>query len=91
MSASSKTVTTEQFGLLGTFVNRKMQQLGDRILAGEIAPVPAEEANKSSCDYCFYSSGCRWDKRLPGTRKNRQKKYAKDEIWKLMEKETDEG
>lgn len=83
-SKNSKTATPKQFADLSSFVRRKMQELGQRMMEGEAAPVPYERKQQTGCDYCIYKTVCGFDPRIPGARTNRLAEYSEEEIWKRL-------
>ena len=89
LSRRSKAVKKEQFQVLSDFVQKKMKELGRRMLDGEIAAVPFERKQQTGCDYCIYRSICRMDRKLAGTHYRRLKEYSEEMIWEQMERQDD--
>ena len=87
LKAASKTITPEQFGILSRFARRKMTQLGERMLGGEVAPDPYESDGRTPCDYCDYADVCGFDRKIPGNCPHRLETLGKDEVWMRMETE----
>lgn len=84
LSKISKTASAGQFMQMNAFVRKKIQELGSRIMEGEIAPVPYERKQRTGCDYCPYHSVCGWDSKIPGSRRRRLKERKPEEIWERM-------
>ena len=87
LKAASKTVTPEQFQTLSRFARRKLTQLGERMLGGEVAPDPYEADGRTPCDYCDYADVCGFDRKIPGSCPHRLEPLGKDEVWMRMERE----
>ena len=86
-SKQSKTVTSEEFEQISDYVHQKLQDLGQNIMEGEIAPVPYQRKQQTACDHCIYRSVCALDGRIPGTHTKRLKEMKKDEIKSNMAKD----
>ncbi len=84
LAKRSGTATMEQFEKMSAFVQKKMQELGRRILSGEIAAVPYVRNRESACDRCAFGSVCCFDGRIPGTVVNRLRELSKEEIWRRI-------
>lgn len=87
LKAASKTVTPEQFQTLSRFARRKLTQLGERMLGGEVAPDPYEADGRTPCDYCDYADVCGFDRKIPGSCPHRLEPLGKEEVWIRMEQE----
>lgn len=83
-SRLSRAASPEQFAELSRFVNRKMREIGNRMLSGEIAPVPYQRKQQTACDYCGYRAVCALDEKIPGTHMRRLKEYGAEEIWEKL-------
>lgn len=90
LKAASKTVTPEQFHTLSRFARRKLTQLGERMLGGEVAPDPYEADGRTPCDYCDYADVCGFDRKIPGSCPHRLEPLGKDEVWIRMERELEQ-
>lgn len=90
LKAASKTVTPEQFQTLSRFARRKLTQLGERMLGGEVAPDPYEADGRTPCDYCDYADVCGFDRKIPGSCPHRLEPLGKDEVWMRMEQELEQ-
>ena len=90
LKAASKTVTPEQFQTLSRFARRKLTQLGERMLGGEVAPDPYEADGRTPCDYCDYADVCGFDRKIPGSCPHRLEPLGKDEVWMRMERELEQ-
>ena len=83
---NSKAATHKQFGVISDYVNRKIMELGVRMMRGEIAVNPYELGDRTSCGYCPYRSVCGFDERIDGFDYRRLKKFDQaSEVIKQME------
>ncbi|MBE6009424.1 MAG: hypothetical protein E7236_02005 [Lachnospiraceae bacterium] len=86
LAKSARVTDEEGFLLLRKHAMAKCRKTGDRILSGEIAPVPFELNDQNGCKYCNYHEICGFDQRIPGYHKNELENLDDDEIWtKLKE------
>lgn len=86
LSKTSKAYTGEQFHQISDFVNETIQNLGKRMIQGEIGAKPYEMGDRSACDYCDFQSVCGFDTRLPGCEKRvLPSKMSEDEIFHQIE------
>ena len=81
---NSKAATREQFGVISDFVNRKIAQLGLRMMRGEIDVNPYELGDKTPCGYCPYRSVCGFDEKIDGFSYRRLEKF--DQAAEILEK-----
>lgn len=79
LSKTSKAYSTEQFAVISDYVNRTIQSLGTRMMAGEIAVNPYELKSRNACTYCSYRSICGFDERLRGCGYRKLKQLKSDE------------
>lgn len=59
--SGSDPVPGPELEALGDRVVGHIRTFGGRVLQGEVAPEPYRDGNKSACDYCEYSTICRFD------------------------------
>lgn len=87
--ANSSVVTEEEFDLLREYVNDKMISLCEDMLSGEIKIEPIKHANRTQCEYCDFSSICKFD---TGIKDNKYKTIinkSQNEIWDNIRKEVE--
>ncbi len=85
---TSKAASQEQFGTISDYVNRKISQLGTRIMQGEIDVNPYELDGSVPCGYCPYQSVCGFDERIGGYDYRRLDKFSQaSEILEKMEED----
>lgn len=59
--SNSDVVTEEEFDLLREYVNKKMKELCEEMLSGDIKLQPSKDSNKTYCEYCDFESICQFD------------------------------
>ena len=57
--------TQEQFDLLRGVIEKLLVQMGEGLLAGDIAAIPTQSGQHSACDYCDYKAVCGRDPEDP--------------------------
>lgn len=67
--------TKEQFELLRGVIEKLLIQMGESLLAGDIAAIPTRDSQRSACDYCDYQAVCGRDPEDP-VRELKSKKFA---------------
>lgn len=83
-SAASSVAGREQFRALSDFVNKKMQEIGGRILAGETEAAPYERKGRTACDHCSFREVCGFDRKIPGNHYRRLNEWKNEEIWQKI-------
>ena len=85
LSKNTKVMSPEQFEKIGKFVEKKMQEEADAILAGKIDIAPYEEGNVSSCTFCPYGGVCGFDCSLGDKYRKLKKFSSEDEVWEKID------
>ena len=62
----SQVLSSEDFGLLSEFIEKKVLSVGNEIMGGKISANPYKRKNTSGCDYCPYHSICGFDLSIEG-------------------------
>ncbi len=90
---NSKAATQEQFAVLSDFVNRKIAELGLRMMRGEIAVNPYELSGKTPCGYCPYRSVCGFDEKIDGFSYRRLERFdqAEEILERMKQQNKDNG
>lgn len=83
-SRTSSVASNEQFQMISSYVNHKIEEMGRGILNGNIEINPYESDKTDSCTYCAYHSVCKFDEKMPGSKKRKLKKTDKDEVLSKM-------
>lgn len=87
-TASSLLATEEECNALMAFTAKRAAAIGESMKAGIITPAPYRKQNSTPCDYCVFSSICRYEyKDRPYYRNLR--KIGKEDFWENLN-ETDE-
>jgi ATP-dependent helicase/nuclease subunit B len=84
---TSSVATREQFARLGHYVQNKIEDIRQSILAGDAQVSPYELDKQDACTYCPYKTVCGYDRKIPGFEHRRLKKLDAAQIWKAIEEE----
>ena len=76
---ASTILSTEDFGEVSRFVNKKIKELGSQILAGDIAWNPYEQEKSKACTYCRFKGVCGFDRKLGGNLIRELEELSQDE------------
>ena len=85
--ANSEIGSTEEFEKLSTFVNAKMQEIGDRIRQGDVEKKPYKKADITGCTYCAYRGVCGFDEKIPGYQHEQIVLSEEEAMEQIMRKE----
>lgn len=90
-SASSLTASSEQMDQLGFFVNRRIEELVDGWMSGDISKNPylymKDSKRRTACDFCEYKGICRFDEKLESCKYHRLMELKADTIWERIYEE----
>lgn len=82
-TASSLLATEEEYNALMAFTAKRAAAIGESMKAGIITPAPYRKQNSTPCDYCVFSSICRYEyKDRPYYRNLR--KIGKEDFWENL-------
>lgn len=82
-TASSLLATEEEYNALMAFTAKRAATIGESMKAGIITPAPYRKQNSTPCDYCVFSSICRYEyKDRPYYRNLR--KIGKEDFWENL-------
>ena len=84
LAKASKTVTGEEFRTMTGYAGRKVCELHERILNGEIDANPYRQGANTGCDYCRYKHICGFDEMIPGYTYRDIDKLSKEEALAKM-------
>ena len=87
-TASSLLATEEEYNALMAFTAKRAATIGESMKAGIITPAPYRTQNSTPCDYCVFSSICRYEYKDRPYYRN-LKKIGKEDFWENLN-ETDE-
>ena len=90
-SKNSSIATSEQLDDLGYFVSRRIDQLTDRWMSGDISKNPylyiKGSRKRTACDYCNYQGICRFDERREGCDYHRLMHLSANTVWERVYEE----
>ncbi|MGN0362266.1 MAG: PD-(D/E)XK nuclease family protein, partial [Bilifractor sp.] len=84
LTKASQTESLEHFAQIRNFADRKVKELGNRIVQGEIRADPFIEEGRSACTYCPYGGICGYDRRIPGYAFRRLRNLGAEEAMDLI-------
>ena len=85
--ANSDVVTEDEFTLLRKYVNKKMIELCEDMLSGDIKIQPTKHSNRTHCEYCDFSAICQFDTSIKDNKYKIIMKKPQNDIWNSIEKE----
>ena len=83
--ARSSLASLEQFGRLNGLIERRVAEMADRLLTGDIAALPLHGGGIDPCLHCDYRAVCKREDSDPAA------DYwtaGPNEVWERLEKET---
>ncbi len=89
LSKYSRVAGREDFQIIRSFTERKVQEIGREILKGNTEARPYRMDKKTACDFCPYRGFCGFDERLPGFSYRRIAQRTEEEIFRKMREEAD--
>lgn len=90
LKKTSKVATTEDFFALMNFTDKKLQNIRDEIMNGNIDVNPyrkTDAAAETACQYCPYHSICRFDVKIEGNNYRVLKKLSSDDVMRQIQLE----
>jgi len=90
-SRGSKLLNTEQFKMLGSYVDRKSIDFANGILSGDVKKNPYKDGDYGSCGLCPYQAVCGFSTDLPGYSFRNLKKFNDEELWNNIKEGVDEN
>lgn len=92
LKKNAATITTENFKELIDFTERKLQEIGVQIGAGETSVHPYQKADSMkscACDYCNYHGICGFDAKLAGNSYRKIWPKTNDDVFSEIHRESD--
>ncbi len=92
LKKNAATITTENFKELIDFTERKLQEIGVQIGAGETSVYPYQKADSMkscACDYCNYHGICGFDAKLAGNSYRKIWPKTNDDVFAEIRRESD--
>ena len=93
LKKSSKTVTTKDFAALMDYTEKKLMDIRNEIMDGNIAVNPyrkVDATGENACGYCPYHSVCRFDRKIAGNEYRVLEKLSNDDVMYKIVKEAEE-
>jgi ATP-dependent helicase/nuclease subunit B len=90
LSRYSQTAGLEDFRSLSGYVNRKIEEIGKRIMAGEAQTDPYKLRKRTACDFCTFRSICGFDEKIPGYYYRNLPLFDNEKVWAEMKGAVDE-
>lgn len=84
VGARSKAVTPEDFGMISSYVNRKIYDIATEIMNGEARIDPYEYHGRKACDFCSLRGLCGFDPRIGGFKMRQLKAFSGEEVLEKM-------
>ncbi|EJO5349236.1 helicase-exonuclease AddAB subunit AddB [Clostridium botulinum] len=82
----SSVATKEEFETLRKYVRYTIIEICEEMLEGNIEIKPYKKKDGSSCDYCIYSSVCKFDTEIRGNKYNILIDKKDEEVWENIKK-----
>lgn len=86
---NTKGLTEEQFEILRKFVKKKSKKLAEEMLQGDISILPYKKEKETACQYCPYSSICKFETNFKGN-DYRRIESKEEKLWSIFEEEVKE-
>ena len=77
-SARSSVLSEEELRTVSEYVNKKIVQIGRKILDGTISLNPYEKGSEDACTYCAYKKVCGFEPSIPGCSKRKLEELDKN-------------
>lgn len=87
LSKNSKAVSPEQFQCILDFAQKKIRDIGRKILAGEADVNPYRFRGRTACDYCALKGICGFDPKIAGYRFRELPALKAEEVFGKIEEE----
>ena len=84
LGSRSRVMTTEQMEVLQMYASKKIAELGNEIVNGNIAISPTTYKNRESCTFCKFKDICAFDPGVSGFKKRECKSMDQEESWSLI-------
>ena len=83
-SARSSIMSGAELKTVSEYVTRKIAQIGQEILSGQITLNPYEKGNEEACTYCAYKKVCGFEPTIPGCEKRKLEDMDKETLLEKM-------
>lgn len=83
-TAYSSVATKDQFEKLQGYVRQTIQEIGERMLDGEIAIAPYTQGPILACQTCSYKPVCQYDQFFEGNEQRLLSKMKNSQVWEML-------
>ncbi len=91
LSKNSKAISEELFQTFSAFTNKRVREIGEEIVSGNVEIKPYKKDDETACGYCKYNNICRFDAKLLDDNYRIIKKEGKEQvIERIVEEMNDE-
>lgn len=90
LAKSKALISEEQFDLIRKYVNKKVIELSEMMLNGNIDIEPCKDGEKTFCEYCSYSYICQFDLSIENNNYKRIKKEKEEVLWEAIKEKVNE-
>lgn len=87
LGKNSSVATIDQFETLKAYVKDILSSISEEMKKGSISISPYKKGKQTSCRFCPYSSICRFEVNVPGSRYRLLKDLDNENVWELLGKE----
>ncbi|AWK50298.1 helicase-exonuclease AddAB subunit AddB [Clostridium beijerinckii] len=87
--ANSDVITENEFTLLRKYVNKKMVELCEDMLSGDVKIQPTKHSNRTHCEYCDFSAICQFDTSIKDNKYKIIMKKSQNDVWNGIKTEID--
>ncbi len=88
-SARSSVMSEEELETISNYVNYKVKNIGQEILAGRIHADPYEKGAGNACAYCAYKKVCGFDPSMPGYERRVLDDMSREEALRMMREDVE--
>ena len=82
-------LSEEEFSIISRHAAKQVQEIGTKILEGQVEINPYELSEKTACTFCRYRSVCGFDETVPGYTYRQLEKLSNDEVLDKMREEVE--
>ena len=83
---SSSVIPAEKWNVLRRHGRRKIRQIGEAILSGNVDIAPYRMGGRTACRYCPFKPVCHFDPLVEGNAHETLTPYGAEDIWLLLER-----
>jgi len=87
LKESTSIATKEEFDILRNHVKKKLKEILENMINGDISIAPRKQKERTSCDYCKYSTVCQFDTTFYDNGYKKEENLRESEIWARLKEE----